>query len=54
MTMKDRMLDVQADTNQLKGAYDHLATKADLELLKSQLLLARFAAAVLRFWQKEN
>ena len=39
-TMDQRMLGVEAEVNQLKGAYDHLATKADLERLKVQLLLA--------------
>ncbi len=30
-TMEQRVLNVESEVNQLKGAYDHLATKADLE-----------------------
>ena len=31
-------MDVEADVNQLKGAYEHLATKADVALLKSDIV----------------
>ena len=55
-TMDQRMLSVEAEVNQLKGAYDHLATKSDLANLKVQLLLAQITigsivVAVLKFWQ---
>ena len=39
-TMDERMLNVEADVNQLKGAYDHLATKADLAVLEGKLAAA--------------
>jgi hypothetical protein len=38
--MDERMLNVEADVNQLKGAYDHLATKADLAVLEGKLAAA--------------
>ena len=31
-------MDVEADVNQLKGAYEHVATKADVAQLKSDLV----------------
>ncbi len=34
------MLNVEAEVNQLKGAYDHLATKADLAVLEGKLAAA--------------
>ena len=36
-TMDERMLNVEADVNQLKGAYAHLATKADIADLEGKL-----------------
>lgn len=36
-TLDQRVLKVESDVNQLKGAYEHLATKADLEKAKWQL-----------------
>ena len=39
-TMDERMLNVEADVNQLKGAYSHLATKADLAALEAKLAAA--------------
>lgn len=39
-TMDERMLNVEADVNQLKGAYSHLATKADLAALEGKLAAA--------------
>ena len=38
-TMDERMLSVEAEVNQLKGAYDHLATKADLVAAESRLMM---------------
>ncbi len=31
-------MDVEADVNQLKGAYEHVATKADVVQLKSDIV----------------
>ncbi len=39
-TMDERMLNVEAEVNQLKGAYDHLATKADFAVLEGKLAAA--------------
>ena len=36
-TMDQRVLNVESEVNQLKGAYGHLATKADLERAKWQI-----------------
>ena len=36
-TLDQRVLDVEAEVNQFKGACEHLATKADLEKVKWQL-----------------
>ena len=36
-THENRLLQVEADVNQLKGAYEHLATKADLANLENRL-----------------
>ncbi len=58
-TLDQRMLNVESEVNQLKGAYDHLATKADLEKAKWQLgglmiTVISVATAILvvaiRFW----
>ena len=58
-TFDQRMLNVESEVNQLKGAYDHLATKADLEKAKWQLgglmiTMISVATAILvvaiRFW----
>ena len=38
-TMAGRMLSVEFEVNQLKCAYDHLATKADLAALESRLTM---------------
>ena len=35
--MDQRMLNVEAEVNQLKGAYAHLATKADIAELEGKL-----------------
>ena len=50
------MLNVETEVNQLKGAYDHLATKADVQKAIWQLGGLIIAAvgvgvAVLKFWQ---
>ncbi len=55
-TMDQRMLNVEAEVNQLKGAYEHLATKADVQKAIWQiggLVIAALsvAVAVLKFWQ---
>ncbi len=55
-TMDERVLNVEAEVNKLKGAYDHLATKADLEKAKWQLAafvaaVVSIAVAVLKFWE---
>ncbi len=36
--LESRVDQVSADTNELKGSYAHLATKADIEAAKSWLL----------------
>ncbi len=36
-TNENRLVQVEADVNQLKGAYEHLATKADLAQLENRL-----------------
>ncbi len=36
-TNENRLVQVEADVNQLKGAYDHLVTKADLAQLENRL-----------------
>ncbi len=36
-TQEQRLIDVEANVNQLKGAYEHLATKADLASVKADL-----------------
>ncbi len=36
-THEQRLVDVEANVNQLKGAYEHLATKADLANLENRL-----------------
>lgn len=36
-TNENRLVQVEADVNQLKGAYEHLATKADLAPLENRL-----------------
>lgn len=38
VTQEQRLMDVEADVNQLKGAYEHVATKADVAQLKSDLV----------------
>lgn len=55
-TIDQRMLNVEAEVNQLKGAYEHLATKADVQKAIWQiggLVIAALsvAVAVLKFWQ---
>lgn len=55
-TMDERVLNVEAEVNKLKGAYEHLATKADLEKAKWQLAafvtaVVSVAVAVLKFWE---
>lgn len=45
-TLEERMLDVEAATNQLDGAYNHLATKADLAQLETRLLKWMFGLLV--------
>ncbi len=59
-TMDERVLNVEADVNQLKGAYDHLATKADLAALESRLMMrlggliivaTGIIVAAMRLWQ---
>ena len=55
-TMDQRVLNVEAEVNKLKGSYEHLATKADLEKAKWQLAafmvaVVSIAVAVLKFWQ---
>ena len=54
------MLNVEAEANQLKGAYRYLVTKADLHTLENRLMLRlggliiaglSVVVAVLRFWQ---
>ena len=37
VTQEQHLMDVEADVNQLKGAYEHVATKADVALLKSDI-----------------
>ena len=37
VTQEQRLMDVEADVNQLKGAYEHLATKADLARLEGKM-----------------
>ncbi len=58
-TMEHRMLSVESEVNQLKGAYEHLATKADLEKAKWQLgglmigsvsIATTIIAVIVRFW----
>ena len=58
--MDQRMLNVEADVNQLKGAYAHLATKADLAALESRLMMrlgglivvaTGIIVAAMRLWQ---
>ena len=34
---QNRIMQLEADVNQLKGAYEHLATKADLAQLENRL-----------------
>lgn len=36
-THEDRLVETEANVNQLKGAYEHLATKADLAHLENRL-----------------
>lgn len=36
-TNENRLVQLEADVNQLKGAYEHLATKADLAQLENRL-----------------
>ncbi len=36
VTLEQRLMNVEADANQLKGAYEHLATKADLARLEGK------------------
>ena len=36
-THENRIMQLEADVNQLKGAYEHLATKADLAQLENRL-----------------
>ncbi len=59
-TIDQRMLNVEAEVNQLKGAYSHLATKADiagleekLAALESRLMmrLGGLIVASMRVWQ---
>ncbi len=66
-TLDERMLKVEAETNQLKGAYSHLATKADIADLESRVAAAEsrimmrigglivaatgIIVAAMRFWQ---
>ena len=38
VTQEQRLMDVEAEVNQLKGAYEHLATKADVTQLKSDIV----------------
>ena len=54
------MLNVEAEVNQLKGAYGHLATKADLATLESRLMIrlgglivvaTGIIVAAMRLWQ---
>ncbi len=54
-----RMLNVESEVNQLKGAYGYLATKADLEKAKWQLgglmitaigLATAILVVAIRFW----
>ncbi len=40
--LDQRVLNVESEVNQLKGAYDHLATKADLERIKADLERAKW------------
>ena len=37
MRYQNRIMQLEADVNQLKGAYEHLATKADLAQLENPL-----------------
>ena len=37
VTNENRLVQLEADVNQLKGAYEHLATKADLAQLENRL-----------------
>ena len=41
-TMDQRVLNVESEVNQLKGAYGHLATKADLERIKGDFERAKW------------
>ena len=59
-TIDQRMLNVEAEVNQLKGAYSHLATKADLATLESRLMMrlgglivvaTGIIVAAMRLWQ---
>ena len=36
-TQENRLVEMEANVNQLKGAYEHLATKADLAQLENRL-----------------
>ena len=54
------MLNAEADVNQLKGAYSHLATKADIAALESRLMMrlgsliivaTGIIVAAMRLWQ---
>ena len=36
-THQNRIMQLEADVNQLKGAYEHLATKADLAQFENRL-----------------
>ena len=36
-THENRLVEMEANVNQLKGAYEHLATKADLAQLENRL-----------------
>ena len=36
-TQENRLVELEANVNQLKGAYEHLATKADLAQLENRL-----------------
>ena len=58
-TLDQRMLNVESEVNQLKGAYDHLSTKADLEKAKWQLgglmvsaisVATAILVVAIRFW----
>lgn len=37
VTRENRMVELEANVNQLKGAYEHLATKADVTRLEKDL-----------------